>query len=127
MKAKNLALCALLTALSLLLSYAESFLPLSLLVPVPGLKLGLPNLVTLAALYLLGAPLSGVCIVHALFPWRILCERPGVVLVFLCGAALSLAVMWVLKTACRRRVSIWGVSVAGAARIIWGRSARRQP
>lgn len=115
MKAKNLALCALLTALSLVLSYAESFLPLSLLVPVPGLKLGLPNLVTLAALYLLGLPSAAFVSFTRCFLGAFYASGPVSFWFSLCGAALSLAVMWVLKTACRRRVSIWGVSVAGAA------------
>ena len=51
---KNLALCALLAALALALSWAESFLILPL--PIPGMKLGLANIVTLYALYALGFP-----------------------------------------------------------------------
>ena len=52
MKAKKLALCGLLTALALVLSYLESLVPLSF--SVPGVKLGLPNLAILFALYKLG-------------------------------------------------------------------------
>lgn len=51
---KNLTRCALLTALALALSYTERFIPLQLLVPLPGVKLGLANIATLAALYFLG-------------------------------------------------------------------------
>ena len=53
---RQLTLCAMLTALALALSWAERFLPLSLLIPLPGIKLGLANIVTLFALYALGAP-----------------------------------------------------------------------
>ena len=49
-KTKKLTLCALLTALALGLSYAERFLPLQLLIPLPGIKLGLANVVTLVAI-----------------------------------------------------------------------------
>ncbi|MPN02962.1 hypothetical protein SDC9_150183 [bioreactor metagenome] len=51
---RQLALCAMLTALALALSYLESFFPLSLVIPLPGIKLGLANIVTLFALYTLG-------------------------------------------------------------------------
>ena len=53
---RQLTLCAMLTALALALSWAERFLPLSLLIPLPGIKLGLANIVTLFALYALGPP-----------------------------------------------------------------------
>ena len=53
-KTKRLALCAVLISLALALSYTERFLPLQLLIPLPGVKLGLANIVTLIALYLLG-------------------------------------------------------------------------
>lgn len=115
MKAKKLTLCALLTALALVFSYAESFLPLSLLIPVPGLKLGLPNIVTLAALYLLGLPSAACISFMRCFLGAFYASGPMSFWFSLCGAAFSLAVMWVLKTYCRRRVSIWGVSVSGAA------------
>ena len=52
--ARQLTLCAMLTALALALSWVERFLPLSLLIPLPGIKLGLANIVTLFALYALG-------------------------------------------------------------------------
>ncbi len=50
--AKRITVGALLCALALCLSYIERFLPLPL--PVPGVKLGLANLVVLCALVLLG-------------------------------------------------------------------------
>ena len=51
---RQLALCALLTAMALALSYMENFFPLSLVIPLPGIKLGLANIVTVFALYVLG-------------------------------------------------------------------------
>lgn len=50
MKLNRLAHCAVLTALALALSMAERALPLTVLVPLPGLRLGLANLVTVFAL-----------------------------------------------------------------------------
>ena len=51
-RTKKLTTCALLTALALILSYVEFLLPLS--AAVPGIKLGLANIVVLMCLYLLG-------------------------------------------------------------------------
>ena len=47
---ERLARCAVLTALALALSMAERALPLTTLIPLPGLRLGLANLVTVFAL-----------------------------------------------------------------------------
>ena len=54
-KTKRLTLCAILIALALALSYTERFIPLQMVIPLPGVKLGLANIVTLIALYLSSA------------------------------------------------------------------------
>ena len=54
-KTKRLTLCALLIALALAHSYTERFIPLQMVVPLPGVKLGLANIVTLIALYVMGS------------------------------------------------------------------------
>ena len=51
-----MALCAVLAALALGLSTLENLFPVTAVVPVPGVKLGLANIVTVFALYRLGAP-----------------------------------------------------------------------
>jgi heptaprenyl diphosphate synthase len=53
-KTKRLALCAVLISLALALSYTERFLPLQMLIPLPGVKLGLANIVTVFAVFALG-------------------------------------------------------------------------
>ena len=52
-KTKRIALCGMLTALALALSLAERMIPLELIVPIPGIKLGLANVVTMFALLFL--------------------------------------------------------------------------
>ena len=47
---QRLTRCAVLTALALALSVAEGLVPLTILFPLPGLRLGLANLVTIYAL-----------------------------------------------------------------------------
>ena len=69
---KQLTLCAVLTAMALALSYLENDLPLSLASPIPGVKLGLANIVTVFALYVLGPGqamliLIGRCLLGAVF------------------------------------------------------------
>ena len=50
-KARQVALCGLLVALAFILSYVEALVPINL--GIPGVKLGLANLVVLIALYTL--------------------------------------------------------------------------
>ena len=108
MKASKVAQYGLLTALALVLSYLESLVP-----PlwVPGVKLGLPNLAVVFALYRLGfkdacaISLERVVLVALLF-------GNGAALAYsIAGAALSLALMGLLKRT--GKFSSVGVSVAG--------------
>ena len=56
---RQLTLCGVLTTLALALSVAENQIPLTMAIPIPGIKLGLANIVTVFALYALGpAPVS---------------------------------------------------------------------
>lgn len=113
MKTKRLTLCALLIALALALSYTERFIPLQMVIPLPGVKLGLANIVTLIALYLLGPKYAFViliprCIFGAVFGGGI----TGL-LFSLTGGILAMATM----TLARKLpiFSIYGVSILGAA------------
>lgn len=108
MKASKIAQYGLLTALALVLSYLESLIP-----PlwVPGVKLGLPNLAVVFALYRLGwkdacaISLVRVVLVTLLF-------GNGAALAYsIAGAALSLSLMGLLKKT--GKFSSIGVSVAG--------------
>ena len=112
-KTKRLTLCAVLIALALALSYTERFIPLQMVVPLPGVKLGLANIVTLVALYLLGpkeafAILMPRCILGAVFGGGI----TGL-LFSLTGGVLAMAVMILAKKV--PFFSVYGVSILGAA------------
>ena len=112
-RVKTLALCALLTALALGLSYAERMIPLGLLIPLPGIKLGLANVVTLFALCFLGAgPAFGILIARCFLGSLFAGSLSGLIF-SLTGGLLAMAVM----AAARRsgRLSVYGVSVCGAA------------
>ena len=107
---KKVAFLGLCTALALLLAYVESLIP-PIFAAVPGIKMGLPNIVILYVLYSLDVryaatvSLVRLCISSMLF---------GNAMAFaysLAGAVLSLAVMWALKKT--NLLSGTGVSVAG--------------
>lgn len=109
MNSKRIARYALLTALAMVLSWLESLVPLS--VAVPGVKLGLTNLVVIFALYRMSAgdafAISLVRVVLVSFTF-------GNAYAFaysLAGAVLSFLIMWGLKKS--RAFSTVGVSVAG--------------
>lgn len=112
-RTKKLALCAVLVALALALSYLERFIPLQLIIPLPGIKLGLANTVTLIALYLLGAK----CAFAVLIPRCILGAAFGGgitgLLFSLAGGLLAMAVMALCRKS--RLFSVYGVSILGAA------------
>ena len=111
--AKKIPLCALLIALALALSYTERFIPLQLVIPLPGIKLGLANIVTLVALSLLGWKdtlwiVVLRCLMGAIFGGGI-----SGLLFSMTGGLLSLGVM----TLCGRLpcFSLYGISILGAA------------
>ena len=80
---RELTVCAMLVALALALSYLESFFPLSLVIPLPGVKLGLANVVTLFALYALGP--GQVDFIGTVFSWSNVCREHKRLAVFTAG------------------------------------------
>ena len=110
---RNIALCSVLAALALGLSTLEGLFPLSLIVPLPGVKLGLANIVTVFALYQLGAGaalaiLLTRCLLGGLFAGNV-----SAMLFSLLGGVTAMLVMIALRRC--RRLSVYGVSVGGAA------------
>ena len=109
MKAKKVALYSILVVLALILSYVEALLPLSF--AVPGIKMGLPNIVVLFALYRLGARDAAVISLVRVLLASLLFGNFFSLAYSLAGAALSLLLMLLLKKS--GKFSVTGVSVAG--------------
>ncbi len=107
--AKKTAYLGMLTALAFVFSYIESLLPIHL--GVPGIKLGLANLVVIVALYTMGiktaCALSLVRIVLVGFTFG----NPASMIYSLAGGILSLLVMILAKRF--KAFSVTGVSVLG--------------
>lgn len=114
-KVKKVTLCGLLTALAVVLSLAERLFPLDAVVPVPGVKLGLANVVTLFALTRLSAREAGIVLLCRVTLSSLLMGSVTAFLFSLLGGLLALAVMWLLLRVEGRFCSLLGVSVAGAA------------
>lgn len=112
-RTKKMSLCAMMVSLALALSYMERFIPLQLVIPLPGIKLGLANIVTLIALYLLGEKNTYMivllrCLLGSMFGGGI-----SGLLFSLTGGLLAVTVM-----AAAKRIpcfSVYGVSILGAA------------
>lgn len=108
MKTSKVAQYGLLTALALVLSWVESLLPP---LGVPGVKLGLPNLAIVFALYRLGFRDACVISLVRVVLVTLLFGNGAAMLYSLAGAVLSLALMGALKRT--GKFSSVGVSVAG--------------
>ena len=114
-KAKRVAVCGLLTALALVLSLVERLFPLSAAVPVPGIKLGLANVVTLFALTRLGKRDAFAVLLVRVVLASVFMGSVTSFLFALFGGVLALAVMALLLPFEGRWFSIPGISAAGAA------------
>ena len=109
MNTKKLTTLGLSVALALILSYVESLLPP--LVAVPGVKVGLPNIVILFLLYRYGWKEAGaVSLIRLLLSAALFTGFPAF-FYDLAGAALSLLSSALLKRS--GRFSPLGVSAAG--------------
>jgi len=102
---------AMLTTVALMLSYVESFIPA---LPIPGAKIGLPNVVTLVALYTTGfwgalsITLMRTTIAAFLF------SSPVSWFYSVSGGIISLIVMYVLIKMFKDNISLMAVSITGA-------------
>lgn len=109
MKSRNVAAYGILIALAFILSYVESLITLP--IPIPGIKIGLANLVVVTALFLMGPKqafvLSMVRIILVGFTFGNL----STMMFSLGGGLLS----WLLMAAAKqwKKFSVTGVSIIG--------------
>lgn len=108
-KTSRLTAAALLATIALIFSYIEAILPLS--VGIPGVKLGIANLVVLVAIYKLDFRYAlGINVIRILVAGLLFSGVFGA-MYSLAGGLLSLCVMYLLKKT--DLFSIVGVSMAG--------------
>ena len=112
-KTSQLTICALLISMALVLSYMERFIPLQMLIPLPGIKLGLANIVTVMALYFFGEKHAFTILVLRCFLGSVFGGGISGLAFSMTGGLLAMTTMSLV-----RRIgifSVYGVSVLGAA------------
>lgn len=109
-KSKSIAFISIFTALAMILAYVEAIIP-PLLPSVPGVKMGLPNIIIIFLLYRRGPVFAAVVSLLRIILVSMLFGNVMSLIYSLAGGILSLLVMILLKKL--RFLSTVGVSVAG--------------
>ena len=111
MKTKKLTLLALLAAIALTIFMIEAQIPSP--VPIPGVKLGLANIVTVFALYALGPAQAVMILLARCLLGAVFAGNMNALLFSLIGGFAAMGVMILLSRL--RGLSVYGVSIGGAA------------
>ena len=108
-KNRKLANMAMLFALAMIFSYVESLIPINF--GIPGMKLGVANLVTVTGLYFLELPVVFLVVVMRILLTGFLFGNGMSIIYSLAGGILSFLVMALMKRL--KGFSVAGVSIAG--------------
>ncbi|MBR6657408.1 MAG: Gx transporter family protein [Oscillospiraceae bacterium] len=109
MKTKKVAMLGLTIALAMIMSYIEALVPLSF--AVPGIKMGLANIVIIFVLYKIGTKEAILVSLIRVILVSLLFSNVMAMAYSISGAVLSLGIMWILKKT--DKFSVIGVSIAG--------------
>ena len=108
-KVQTVALYGLMVALAFVFSYFESLIPFNF--GIPGVKIGLANLVVVVALYIMKPSQAFSISLIRIFLTSLTFGNITVSLPYsLCGGVLSFVVMWLAK---KTKLSVIGVSMLG--------------
>ncbi len=110
-KTKKLALMAVLTAIALTIFMLEAQLPAP--VPIPGVKLGLANIVTLTAMLILGRREAGAILAARIVMGAVIAGNPSAMLYSAAGGVLAYAAMCLLVGVVPEK-RLWAVSAVSA-------------
>ena len=109
MTAAKVARVGMFVALAMIFSYIEALIPFNF--GIPGMKLGLANLVTVTALYIMGSKVALVVSVIRIFLVSVTFGNMAALVYSLAGGLLSFLGMWALKKV--KGFSVVGVSILG--------------
>ncbi|MBQ6848406.1 MAG: Gx transporter family protein [Clostridia bacterium] len=107
---QRLAFLGVFSAFAIILSFVESLLP-PIWSAVPGIKMGLPNIIIIFLLYRFSIKEAATVSFIRLLTVVLLFGNAMTFLYSLSGAVLSLTVMWLLKKT--NHFSVVGVSISG--------------
>lgn len=108
---KKITQLALLACVSLMLSYVETFIPA---IPIPGAKIGLPNIISIIILYSFGLPEAIVVMLIRTVIASFLFSSPVTLIYSIAGGLFSIVIMYLLIKTLKNRISIIAVSITGA-------------
>lgn len=111
MKTRKLTTMALLTAVALTIFVVEAQIPA--LVPIPGVKLGLSNIVTVYAVYALGAKEGALILFARIFLGAIFSGNFGTIFYSAGGGALAILATIALKLVLQEN-QLWVAGCLGA-------------
>ncbi len=107
-KVKRIALFGMMVALAFTFSYVESLIPFNF--GIPGVKLGLANLVVVVALYIMTpGEAFAIAVIRVLLAGLTFGNTYSLAY-SLCGGVLSFLAMWAVK---KTKLSVIGVSMLG--------------
>ena len=108
---KELSIFAMFIALGLVLQYVEGFFTA---IPVPGGKIGLANIVSIVNLFMFGGVNALLITAIRAFLGALLIGGITAVPYSVSGAIVSVVLMWIIKKCFYPKVSMIGISIAGA-------------
>lgn len=114
MKTEKITVTALLLAVSFALSALEGFVPIGLLIPIPGLKLGLANIAVMAALLLVGKGAALTLVLLRPLLSLLVFGNATSCLLSLSGGMLAFSAVLLMLPLYRRVFSLGGISVLSA-------------
>ena len=111
MNVKKLTYMAMLTAISMIVFLIEAQIPLPF--AIPGVKLGIANVITLYAIWTLGWKEAGAILIIRIFLGNVIAGNVMAMAYSLAGGLLCWVIMSLLKPIMKRS-QIWIMSILGA-------------
>ncbi len=112
---KKIAFCSVFASLSIIFSIFESLLPIQAFIPLPGIKLGIANIVILYVLFYIGSKEASLVLICRCVVTAFIFGSLPSFLFSVCGGLLSLGSAVIIKKTCARRISFVGIGIIGAA------------
>lgn len=113
MTTKKIATCGILASLAMIISLLERYIPMDII--LPGLKLGLANIVTVYAIIRIGKREAFLIFLTRVIVVSAVSGRLSSLLFSLLGGIFAWTIMCVLSNWVNKKISIIGLSIAGAA------------
>ncbi|MFI3324658.1 MAG: Gx transporter family protein [Clostridia bacterium] len=113
MSVKKITTCGILAAAAMVISLLERYVPLDII--LPGLKLGLANIVTVYAIIRIGKKEAFMIFLTRVLAVAVVSGRMSSLLFSFLGGIFAYVIMCILERFLDRGISVIGLSIAGAA------------